>query len=336
MLISSVFIVNEAPLSIVYSLLLTQIKMRKKEVSARLLTIGIIVSMFLWGLSWPSGKVLTQYTSMANFIVYRYILVVFTLVAILVAIKTSLSIKLKGLPFVLISGILLALYGYCFFLGLKKGSPGAGGVLVTILNPIMAYTLGMVLSRKLPKRNETIGLLLGLVAGCILLEVWQKGNALLAGGNLYFLAAALTWSVMSKFTSKGARYGSSLSFSVWQYLVTLLCLLPLLNVAEMRSTLAIKDIAFWGNLFFSSVIVTALATTLFFYSTTRLGAEKASSFIFLVPLAAALSSAAFLGEQIKLHTAIGGIIGMAAVYMINKKTRQPNISEGPLHVSTTE
>ncbi len=290
-----------------------------KQVSNKLLTGGIIVSMFLWGLSWPSGKALSVYTSAANFIVYRYFIVVITLVIMLLATRVKLGISKAGIPAVLISGCLLALYSYFFFCGIKAGSAGAGGVLVTTLNPIMAYMIGILLSRKLPSRNESIGLFLGIVAGCTLLHVWSNLHDILDSGNLYFLTAAITWAVMSKFTAKGGLYGSSLSFSVWQYLVTLLCLMPLLNVTELGVAIHIREFKFWGNLFFGSAIVTALATTVYFYSTTRLGAEKASSFIFLVPLAAAVSSWLFLGEQIKVHTIIGGVLGMGAVYMINKK-----------------
>ncbi len=285
--------------------------------------------MFLWGLSWPSGKVLTHYTSAANFIVYRYFIVVVTLVIMLLAAKISYRIRREGIPAVLVSGGLLALYSFFFFKGLKAGSAGAGGVLVTTLNPIMAYAVGVFLSRKLPSKNESIGLLLGITAGIVLLKLWSNAQDIFESGNLFFLVAAFTWAVMSKFTSKGALYGSSLGFSLWQYLITLLCLLPMMDVAELQAALHIKDPLFWGNLFFGSAIVTSLATTIYFYTTTRLGAEKASSFIFLVPLAAAVSSWLLLGEQIKLHTAIGGLLGMAAVYMINKKKAADSYSKKP-------
>ena len=293
--------------------------MQNKQISEKVLVIGIVVSMFLWGLSWPSGKVLTHYSTAVNFAVYRYIIVVATLFLLVLLSKNSLKIARAGFSAVIFSGLLLGGYSYFFFMGLKAGSPGAGGVLVTILNPIMAYSLGMILDRKLPSKNEALGLTLGLFAGSILLQLWTNAHSLFDSGNIYFLLAAITWAVMSKFTSKGALYGSSLSFSLWQYVVTLACLLPMMDAQEFRMALGIKDPIFWSNLFFSSAIVTSLATTLYFYSTTRLGAEKASSFIFLVPLAAAVSSWLFLGEHIHMHTIIGGIMGMAAVYMINKK-----------------
>ncbi len=293
--------------------------MQKKPVSSATLTGGMIISMFLWGLSWPSGKVLTRYCSAVNFAVYRYVIVIAVMLLILFITKAGLWIRKQGIPFVVASGLLLALYSYLFFIGLQKGSPGAGGVLVTTLNPIMAYAIGIFLSRKLPARNEAIGLALGIIAGCSLLKVWDSSSRIIDSGNLYFLLAAFLWASMSKFTSKGAKYGSPLTFSFWQYMVTLFCLLPMTNFREAMQSAHLKDGVFWGNLFFSSAIVTALATTVYFYSTTRLGAEKASSFIFLVPLAASVSSWLLMGEVIQTHTAIGGVLGIMAVYMINKK-----------------
>jgi drug/metabolite transporter (DMT)-like permease len=293
-----------------------------KQPSDKLLVLAIVLSMFLWGLSWPSGKVLTHYCSAINFSVYRYTLVVATLLVLLLASRTQITIQKKGMPVVLAAGVCLCGYSYLFFMGLKNGAPGAGGILVTILNPIMAYTLGIILDRKLPKRNEAIGLLLGIIAGCILLKVWDNGHAIIESGNIYFLLAALTWAVMSKFTSKGSRYGTSAGFSLWQYIITLACFLPMMDTQEFVNALGIKDSIFWGNLLYSSVINTALATTMYFYATTRLGAEKASSFIFLVPMAAGTSSWLLLGEHIAPHTIIGGVVGIAAVYMINvRKTR---------------
>ncbi len=293
--------------------------MNNKTTSEKYLVGGVVFSMFLWGLSWPSGKVLTGYCTVINFSVYRYILVIAAMLALLLSLGISLRIRKAGVSPVAVSGILLAAYSYLFFRGLKVGSPGAGGVLVTVMNPVMAYSIGMILGRKWPTRNEAVGLLLGIAAGCTLLKLWANASALLDSGNLFFLLASFTWAVMSKVTAKGAQYGSSLGFSLWQYIVTLICLLPFTDVPEMRSAMHISDHVFWLNLFFSAVIVTAGATTMYFYTTTRLGAEKASSFIFLVPLCAAVSSWFILGEKIQLHTAIGGILGIAAVYIINRK-----------------
>jgi drug/metabolite transporter (DMT)-like permease len=301
--------------------------MQKKHVSEKALVGGMVISMFLWGLSWPSTKYLTHYCSAINFATYRYIIVVATLLFILFFTKTNIKIRKAGIPSILITGAMLAVYSYLFFKGLQKGAAGAGGVLVTTLNPIMSYFIGMLLSRKLPSGNESIGLVLGIIAGGFLLRIWEHPRMIFESGNLFFLLAAITWATMSKFTSRGHLYGAPLGFSLWQYIVTLLCLLPMMNMQEFHAVFHIKDPLFWMNVFFSSAIVTGLATTMFFYTTTRLGAEKASSFLFLVPFAAAFSSWLFLGERILLNTIIGGVLGMVAVYMINK--RRPEIIVEP-------
>jgi len=301
-----------------------KVSMSKKQISNKALLIGLIVSMILWGLSWPSGKVLTSYMSAFDFAMIRYIIVVLTLLPILIFLKVPLTGQRKGVPYVLAAGILLTLYSFLFYQGLKHGLAGAGGVLVTTLNPIIAYSLVILINKKIPSGNERVGLLLGLIAGCILLKIWNRSE-LFESGNLYFLAASFTWALMSRFTSKASFFGSSLSFSLWQYLVTIIFILPFIRFDEFKTIFSITDSIFWLNLFFSSAIVTTLATTLYFYATTILGAERASSFIFLVPFAAEIFSWLLLKESMLIHTIVGGILGIVAVYIINSK-RKPGLN----------
>jgi drug/metabolite transporter (DMT)-like permease len=291
----------------------------ERKFSEKLLLAAIVASMLLWGLSWPSNKILTNYLDPVNFIVCRYIIVVLTLFPILLFLKVPVTGSRNGIPYILFSGLLLAFYSYLFAIGLKAGFAGAGGVLVTTLNPIMAYTIGIIINRKKPSRIEFYGLLMGLIAGSILLNVWDEGGTLFDTGNLFFLAAAFVWAVMSVFTSKAKKFGTSFSFSFWQYIITLLCMVPLINYSSMVSVLSITDSIFWMNMFFSSAIVTSLATTVYFYATTKVGPEKASSFIFLVPLGAETSAWIFLNEPVLIHTVVGGVLGILAVYLLNRK-----------------
>jgi drug/metabolite transporter (DMT)-like permease len=283
------------------------------------LLIAMLISMVFWGLSWPSAKVVSSYSDPIVLTAYRYSIVFLTLIPILLFLKIPLRISKKGIPFVLISGFLLAIYSYLMFLGLKKGTAGAGGVLVTTLNPLMAYFLSMLIARKKPNINETIGLVLGLIAGCVLLKIWVSFDLLFNSGNLYFLASALLWSIMSRFTAKSSDYGSPFSFSLWMYFITLISLFPFIDYESLKATFEIREFQFWGNVFFGGAIVTSLATTIYFYATSKLGSAKASSFIFLVPFSAAVSSFILLDEKLEIHTMIGGVLGIAAVYMIQRK-----------------
>lgn len=287
--------------------------------SKKLLFIGILLSMFMWGLSWPSGKVAAAYGSPATVVLIRYIIVFISFLPIFIFMKAPIRIHKKGIPALIAAGILLSVYTYLFFNGLKNGLAGAGGVLVTTMNPIMAYGIGLIINRNRPSKNEAIGLVLGLIAGATLLKIWGNLDELFNSGNLYFLLAAFVWAVMSRITSKASNYGSSMSFSLWMYLATVLIMIPIVDYSDLKETLLIADKYFWWNIIFSAVLATSLATTYYFYATTTLGPEKASSFIFLVPISAAVSSWLFLNETLQLHTFVGGVLGIAAVYMINRK-----------------
>lgn len=293
--------------------------MNEKQSSQSTLTLVMILSMIIWGISWPSNKVLTSFGTPVVLGFFRYGFVLVSLILLLILLKTKMVISKKGIPFLLASGGLMAAYNYTFLGGLQNGSPGAGGILVTTLNPVMAYGLGMLVDWKRPTRNESIGLLFGVIAGLCLLKIWGSEDIFAKPGNLYFLLSALIWSVMSKFTSKSAKYGSPFAFTWWMYFVTLMCIIPFCDFTAIGELIQTTDIKFWGNVLFSSVITTTLATTTYFYATSKIGAEKASSFIFIVPFSAAVFSFAILGENLEIHTIIGGLLGIAAVYMINKK-----------------
>lgn len=283
------------------------------------LLIAMLISMVIWGISWPSNHVLTQFGTPIDLGVMRYFLVIISLFIVLIVIKTPFSIVRKGIPTLVISGVLMAVYNFTFLQGLREGTAGAGGILVTTLNPIVAYGIGMLLSLKKPSKNETIGLVLGVIAGLIMLKIWSNGSVFTEGGNTYFLLSAFIWAIMSKFTSRAKNYGNPFAFTWWMYVVTIGCLIPFMNVQAITTLIDTTELRFWGNLLFGSVITTTFATTMYFYATSKIGAEKASSFIFIVPFTAAISAFFIQGEALQIHTIIGGIFGIGAVWMLNKK-----------------
>ena len=293
--------------------------MNEQSGTNKVFVVGMILSMTCWGFSWTSGKILTDYGDPLTFSLLRFALTFVSLLVLLPLMKEKLTISTKGIWNLLISSALISIYTFLFFKGVSVGKAGAGGVLVTVLNPIIIYAMTISLSRRKPTRNEAIGLALGLVAGVVLLRLTTQADEIFKAGNIYFLLAACSWAVLSRFTSKAGKYGSSLSFSLWVYGISTCLMFIFAGASSTASTLQKSDGMFWGNLFFSATITTSLATTFYFVATSRIGASRASSFIFMVPFSAALGSWMFLGEVIEMHTIIGGLLGIAAVYILNRK-----------------
>ncbi len=279
----------------------------------------MVASMTCWGFSWSSGKVLAAYGDPLTISFVRFIFTFVSLFFLLLFLKNGLTIKRTGSLDLTIASILLTIYTWLFFKGLVAGKAGAGGVLVTVLNPIIAYGITLVLSKRAPTKNEGLGLFLGLLAGVVLLRIFDSPENVFSAGNIFFVAAAVVWALLSRFTARAGRHGSSVSFSFWLYGLSSLILIILTGTSPVVKVMESGDELFWWNVFFSSTITTSLATTFYFVATARVGASRASSFIFLVPFSAALGSWLFLGERIEIHTVIGGALGIAAVYILNRR-----------------
>ena len=79
------------------------------------------------------------------------------------------------------------------------------------------------------------------------------------------------------------------------------------------------DWIFWLNMMLVSVGAMAYGTSIYFLTSVELGAQKASAFIFTVPITAMGFAMIFLNEKLTITTLLGGSLTMTAVYLINKK-----------------
>jgi drug/metabolite transporter (DMT)-like permease len=290
--------------------------------SQKLLFFLMLVSMGIWGLSWTAAKVLSGYGEASSITYIRFLLVPLTLFPILKLAKIPISISKKGLFPLLMAGALMGSYTVLFFNGLRLGLAGAGGVLVAVSIPVFAYLLDLIVNKTVPSKHAIIGLVLGGIGGVVLLEVWSNYQNIFAAGNTYFLIAAVVYALLSKVISKSNKYGSPISFNFWLHLVALVGLSFVVNFDELVRLMTTGDRKFWLNMLYFGVINSSIATTTYFYATTKLGAEKASSFIFIVPSAAVFFSWLLMDELVELKTLIGGVIGIAAVFIINAKKPQ--------------
>jgi drug/metabolite transporter (DMT)-like permease len=284
--------------------------------------LGMIASMLCWGISWPVGKIISSYGTAETIAMLRFVVTFVSLLVLLIFIKEDLSITRKGIPVLIAASACMTLYSYFFLQGLNHGKAGAGGVLVTTLNPIITYFATMVITLKSPSRREFIGLGVGLIAGAVLLRVWSNSASIFDTGNLYFVSATFTWAILSKFTSLSSRYGSPIGFSLWMYGICSLMMFSFTNTDHNLTTLRKGDLTFWLSLFYSATITTSLATTFYFYATSKIGADKASGYIFMVPLSAATGSWLILGEVPLWNTIAGGLLGITAVYILQRKIKR--------------
>lgn len=280
---------------------------------------ALVCSMIVWGVAWPSAKYLTQFGGVIDIAFTRFLFTAIGIFILLKLIKVPFTIDKKGLPLLFLGATLMAGYSLLFFGGIQKGMPGAGGVLVTTLTPIVSYIIALIVSKRKPTTYETMGLLIGLIAATFLLHIWNNASNILKSGNLFFLCSCIVWALLSRITAIAQRYGSALAYTWWMYVICAGILLLFANPQKIMVMLQQGNWKFYGNLIFNAVINTGIATTIFFFATTQLGSARTSSFIYIVPFAAAISSWIIFREIISWYTIVGGMLGILAVWWLNKK-----------------
>ena len=277
----------------------------------------MLLAMFFWGGGWTALKILTYNLPMDVIIFWRFFLMSLAFIPIIYYFKIPLKPNLGALKFILGSSILNIAFMVSSFLGIKYGYAGAGSVIITTFSPIMTFLLVAILFRNKLQTRQYFGLLLGLIGGYILLEL-NDFSLFLNSSNLYFLLCALIWAGVTVLSQHSQKHIHPIYYS---FAISLIATLVTFLYAKDSDLLAVfhQGATFWTALIYLAVFGQTIATTIFFISSGRLGSEKTSSYMFLVPLFALFSAWLILDEPMQLHIIIGGAISMLAVYFINKR-----------------
>jgi drug/metabolite transporter (DMT)-like permease len=278
----------------------------------------MILAMAAWGLSWTNGKVLSDYGPSSVLAFWRFFFSSITMIPVLWLTGNDFRVTRQGMKYVLTGAVFISLYNIFFFVGIDRGSASVGGIIVPTFNPIITFIISVLLLKQVIYRKDIMGLVLGFTGGVIVLQAWTLSlEQMIANGNLFFICASISWGIMSIVSGRSHGHVSTLSFSFWVYTIAALIYL---GVTWNKDILLIftYDWIFWVNMFFLSAGAMVFGTTVYFFGTTRLGPEKASAFIFMVPVTALLFSVLLIEERLEVTTVIGGMMTMAAVYLINK------------------
>jgi drug/metabolite transporter (DMT)-like permease len=282
-----------------------------------LFNLSVVVSMIIWGGSWVSGKAIAEVLPAETLTFWRFLINLVSFIPILMFLKEPMKLNRSASFYILLGSVCMGLYLYLFFKGLSYGYAGVGGVMVSTMVPLATVALSIILLRQKVLRKDYIGLALGIIGGCILLEIWSLDwNKLFMSGNIYFLLCAFLWALLTICSQKAAEWVSPLVFSFFVYAF---CSVLYFFLALPNSITGVfkQGSFFWLNMLYLAIISSTLATTIYFFASSRLSSYRASSFVFLVPFSAVMLSWIFLGEVPKISTITGGVTALAAVYLIN-------------------
>jgi drug/metabolite transporter (DMT)-like permease len=277
----------------------------------------MLLAMLLWGGGWSALKILTYELPMDVIIFWRFFFMSLSFLPILYFFKKPLLLTKDSIKYVAGSSVLNIAFMVSSFMGIKYGLAGAGSVIITTFSPIMTFILVALLFRKHLQFKQYIGLILGLIGGYILLEL-NNPSLFFNSSNIYFLLCAVLWAGVTVLSQHSQKYIHPIHYS---FLISVVASIATFFYAYDANLMAVfsQGIVFWIAMIYLAILGQTVATTIFFIASGKLGSQKTSSFMFLVPVFALVSAWFILNEPLELHILVGGGVSMLAVYFINKK-----------------
>jgi len=282
--------------------------------------VGMFIAMVLWGIAWTSGKAAVEHSNIQVSSFWRYFISFIGMIPVIFYMKRSLKSDFVGYIYMVLGGLLSALFSYLFFAGLAHGEAGYGGTMVTSLVPLLTYFLSMIIFSTKVSSKQVVALGIGVFGAIVLLRIPMEGLSFLNINSIYFLLCAIVWSFVTIITQKVSHRVDPMFYT--------LVLLGVTSFTNMLFALpyhpfdiALYDSIFWWNILFVGLLSGTFSMAMFFASASRIGAHNTGVFMFIVPIGAVVSSYFFYDEKIALSTILGCLLSFVAVVLFNKKSR---------------
>ena len=295
--------------------------------NSRLIYILMFFVAFFWGLAWPVGRILA--TDLLNYpfsvMFLRYVFAVPVLFGWL-WFKEGNVIPLKRdysyLLLLALTSVFLYQVGYMY--GMQKTAASDASLIIGF-NPVSVSILSVfILSHNLT-RNGVLGIFLSFIG--VLLIFLASPNLDIEFydrivGNAYIMFGAFAYAI---YVVSMRRYVlltqhkplSSLATISWASLVGCILFIPFVILEAPWER--IWNIQEWLLIAYLGVLSTALCYVFFAMGIETIGANKAASFINVVPIFGILSSWIWIGENLGFVQIISFVLIYYGVKLVNQQ-----------------
>lgn len=283
--------------------------------SEKTMSLLMVFTMFTWALAAIAVKMLSNYISENEIVVYRYFLASVSMVPILLFMRLPFRINWKNLALAFLIALFTVANVRFFFMGIDRGAAGLGSALVTVLIPMIVYLLMLFSKQEKTPIKDWMALIWGSSGVLLMMNITEFGlGELLQGANYYFVLAALFWALISV-SGAWLKDTHVLTFSFYVCLFTFSIDWFLSFDGELPALLEM-DRYFWISILTVSVLSTTIASTIYYLGLKVLGSRKCSAFSLLTPFFAIALGALFFAETPSIPNAIGTLMAVSALLVL--------------------
>lgn len=259
---------------------------------------------------------------------WRFLLAApFFVILLLAARRKERPPALRDWPLLLALGV-TGIFGYNWlaFEGMRLASASDGAMISPTLNPILTMILAGWLFGETITRWRVVGIAVAIAGEFLVFQeaiLGMHAHPERLWGDLFYLASAVCWSSYTLLGRLAAKRMGSVTVTAYSSLIGALLLLMAAGPQVMSLPAGEAGLRFWLATSYLAIGGTVLALVLWNRGLARLGAVKAASYTYLVPVFALLMSVAFLHERPGLMQLLGAGLVLLGVALANRPSPTP-------------
>ncbi|HET9280275.1 MAG TPA: EamA family transporter [Flavitalea sp.] len=206
--------------------------------------------------------------------------------------------------------------------GVKYISAGLGSIIGATF-PLWMVLIGLISNKKSIPTTAILGFLLGFAGICVIFyeHLYDFLNTSFLFGIILSLAATWSWAFGTIYTKKHAKsFNPYFSFGL-QMIISGTVILLVCQPTNL--SIPLKNIPWqsWAAIAYLVIFSSVISFIAYLYALQHLSAEQTSVYAYINPVVAVSFGALLFGEKLTAFIAIGGIITLLGVYLINRALR---------------
>ena len=207
-----------------------------------------------------------------------------------------------------------------------KFTTATTGVLLNSVIPILVIAIGVVFLREPLSGRQICGVVTSL-AGVLAIITQGELEALrhlrLNPGDLWVLGAMLCWAVYTVCLRWRPRELSSMAFTGALMAIGVAALMPIFAWDYESGQRTVWSAKTLGAVTYWAVFPSVLAYFFWNAGVARVGAERASTFLYLMPVFGALLASIFLRESLFWYHYVGAVLIFSGILIASRARRTP-------------
>lgn len=295
----------------------------KSGIQSKISSVGLPVLAlcwvsFFWGTTWIASKEGVKYMPALQLAAIRQFLGATLYLSYFLFKKTPWPKGKQWKTIIILSILNFVLSNGLSTWGVKYISSGLGAIIGALV-PLWVVIISLFRGEKLVKLS-IIGLVVGFAGVCVIFYEHLTDFLIFdfRFGIIISIISTLTWAFATLYTKKkAASFNPYFSLGI-QMFISSIFLFAYLGATGSAVSLSTIPVISWVSIGYLVIFGSVLTFIAYIYALQHLPAEINSIYAYINPIIAVLLGAYILGEPLSLAIAVGGIITLFGLYLVNR------------------